>query len=502
MVARHTDNNSIHTNSHSKPLRLLTATLSLALSACSQLPWQQSGVDAGHDAPANQELSYTSIEEITAEQNKPWLHPTAPMCIPESGVAWMDPEHSDLWERIRHGYGLNLFYDNPRISAELDWFGAHQKYINRVIDRATPYLYYIVQEIERHELPMEVALLPIVESAYDPFAYSHAKAAGIWQFIPSTGELYGLKQNWWYDGRRDIRESTRAAIHYLSYLSRHYKGDWELALAAYNTGMGNVDRAIRRNRKKGLATDFWSLKLPRETSAYVPRLLAVARIVAEPATYSVNLKHVPNAPYFDAVDIGSQIELSEAARMAEITTEQMYRLNPGFNRWATDPRGPFELLVPKDKAEKFRQRLASQAAGNRVSWQRYQVAAGDSLGRIARNHNTSVNAIREINQLNGSTIYAGRTLLIPHTGTPGQRGANSGKAETARRIEYKVSPGDSIWKIAHLHKVSEQQVRDWNNLERDAPILAGSKLVLWQPQRPAGGSGKNTLPATHVRKVG
>jgi membrane-bound lytic murein transglycosylase D len=508
LLLRQKDNNTAPTFHHYTAHRMLIAALSILLCACSQQPRQDQADDAltmteqAAKDRKDEGLTYASIDEMTMTDISSRSTIAVLQCVPESGVAWMEPKHEDIWARIRYGYGLNLNFDNPRISAELDWFGSHQKYINRVTDRATPYLYYVAKELERHNVPMEIALLPIVESAYDPFAYSHGKAAGMWQFISSTGELYGLKQNWWYDGRRDVRESTRAAIAYLSYLAKHYHGDWELALAAYNTGQGNVDRAIRRNKKQGLATDFWSLKLPRETTAYVPRLLAVARIIADPAAYDLTLNSIPNTPYFAAVSIGSQIDLAEASQMADITTEEMYRLNPGFNRWATDPRGPFELLIPLDKAERFNKQLTEQASSNRVNWQQYQVVAGDSLNLIAKRHNTSVAAISEANRLRDSTIYAGRTLVIPLAGSSLHRGKSA--TAPAQRFEYSVRPGDSFWAIARQHKVSEQQLRKWNGLSSDAPLLAGSQLTLWRSptSKQASNSVNQPLPAPYIRKVG
>ncbi|MDH5591563.1 MAG: transglycosylase SLT domain-containing protein, partial [Gammaproteobacteria bacterium] len=251
----------------------------------------------------------------------------------------------DLWQRIRDGFAIsqpNLHADTQR---QLQWFVNHPDYINRVVERARPYLHYIVDEIERRDMPLEIALLPVVESGFQPFAYSHGRAAGIWQFIPGTGRLYGLKQNWWYDGRRDIIESTRAALDYLQKLHNDFD-DWQLALAAYNCGEGTVGRAIRRNKKAGKGIDFWSLDLPKETSAYVPKLMAVSELIKHPEKYELTLSSIDNSPFLTVVDVGGQIDLALAAKLAEISVDEMYQLNPGFNHWATTPDGPHRLVIP------------------------------------------------------------------------------------------------------------------------------------------------------------
>lgn len=235
------------------------------------------------------------------------------------------------------------------MKARIAWYARHQAYLDRVAERATPYLFHIVEEIERRGMPMELALLPIVESAFHPFAYSRSHASGIWQFIPGTGRNYGLKQNWWYDGRRDIVAATDAALRYLDKLNKEFHGNWLHALAAYNTGERNVGRAIKRNRKAGKQTDFWSLRLPRETRGYVPSLLAVAELLAEPEKYGITWQTIENKPYFTQVDIGGQLDLATAAGLADLSMDDLYTLNPAFNRWATAPDGPHHLLVPVGK---------------------------------------------------------------------------------------------------------------------------------------------------------
>ena len=276
----------------------------------------------------------------------------------------------DLWERIRLGMGMNLDNKHPRVMTELNWYRKNQGYFNRISERSIPYLYFIIKEAEERGVPLELALMPVVESAYDPFAYSHAGASGLWQFMPATGEDYGLEQNWWYDGRRDIVAATRAALDYMVRLNNAF-GDWELALAAFNSGPGRVQRAVNKNRREGKPITFWDLDLPRETTAYVPKLIALGKIVRNPDKYGIKLRPIDNQPYFAKVKTGGQLDMAKAAEIANIPLDELYRLNPALNRWATPPAGPHHLLVPAAKAESFRKGLTrlpgkSACAGNDI----------------------------------------------------------------------------------------------------------------------------------------
>jgi membrane-bound lytic murein transglycosylase D len=293
--------------------------------------------------------------------------------------------------------GFQLDGQNHRfVRPYIDWYAKHQAYLDRVAERARPFLYDIVQEIEARGMPMEIALLPIVESAFQPFAYSPGRAAGIWQFIPATGKHYGLKQNWWYDGRRDVPKATTAALDYLERLAKRFDGDWLLALASYNSGEGRVARAVKKNKKKGKPTDFWSLDLPKETEGYVPKLLAISAIVQNRKAHGITLTSIPDEPYLEQVDIGSQIDLALAAELAELPIETMYQLNPAYNRWATDPKGPHRLLLPIHKADAFREALTKVDKKNRVRWERHRIREGETLGHIARKFQTSCSSATEV----------------------------------------------------------------------------------------------------------
>ncbi|MFQ3185242.1 LysM peptidoglycan-binding domain-containing protein [Marinomonas primoryensis] len=396
----------------------------------------------------------------------------------------------DLWDRIRAGYQMNIDLDRPRLSSQLRWFSSHPSYLDRVSKRGERYLYYIVDELEKAGIPTEIALLPIVESGFDPFGYSHGRASGPWQFIPSTGQMYGLDQTWWYDGRRDIIGSTQAAIAYLTRLHKMFDGDWLHALASYNSGEGTVRRAIRKNQKAGKPTDFWSLDLPRETRAYVPKLIALAKIIKNPEKYNYSTYFIPNKPYFDVVNIGGQLDLAQAAEMAGVSIDEVYLLNPGFNQWATSPDGPHRLLMPISKAKQFRTKLAEIPNKERVTWVRYTVEAGDNLLLIAKQHNTTVNVLQNVNKISSTMIRVGQELMIPVAGnkiesytlSSHQRLlAKQSRAPNRNRIKinYTVNAGDSLWLISNKYDTDSKTLARWNNMGLGDPLMPGKKLVVW-----------------------
>ena len=260
-------------------------------------------------------------------------------------------------------------------------------------------MHYIVGQLNARSMPLEIALLPVVESAFEPYAYSRARAAGLWQFIPGTGSNYGLKQDWWYDGRRDVVASTRAALDYLQSLHDEFDGDWLLAIAAYNCGEGNVERAVKRNERLGKPIDFWHLKLPTETRAYVPKLLAMRRIVADPAAYGLEFSQIDDAPYFTQVGTGGQIDLQVVSEISGISKDDLYELNPAFHRWATDPTGPYSLLVPTEAAEGLEQTLLSLTPEQRMRVASYEVRKQDTIAGIAKQYATTPELLRHLNDL-------------------------------------------------------------------------------------------------------
>jgi len=390
---------------------------------------------------------------------------------------------TDVWDRVRDGFMISDYQQlHPDSERHLRWFVAHPDYVARVVERARPYLYHIVEEVKKRDMPMEIALLPVVESGFKPYAYSKSHAAGLWQFIPGTGKVYGLEQNWWYDGRRDIIQSTRAALDYLEKLHNDF-GDWQLALAAYNCGEGTVGRAIKRNEAQGKPTDFWSLDLPSETSAYVPKLMAVSHMVKYPERYELSLSPVDNKPYLTTVNIGSQIDLAKAANMAGLTKDELYILNPAFNRWATAPDGPHVLVLPLAKAEQFKLALAAMPAQQRVKWARHKIQRGESLGLIAQRYATTISVIKQANNLQGNQIRAGSHLLIPasprQSATLAANEAVQKQAKNTNKKTYTVKAGDTWWDIARKYDTDVPTLTQWNKQSNHAVLQPGQNLVIW-----------------------
>lgn len=463
--------------------------LALLLSACSTVP-----VDNQVDAAGDAELRYSTRLGSTQPENTPASQEE----ISTTAHLETTGQHDDIWARIRSKLSINRKLAHPTTRAKLEFYATKQEFLDRVAERAAPYIYYIVEELEKRHMPLDLALLPIVESAYQPFAHSPSRASGIWQFIPSTGKLYGLKQTWWYDGRRDIVAATGAALSYLQKLHQEFNGDWLLALAAYNAGERNVGRAVERSRGAGKTGDFWSLQLTNETLGYVPSLMAVAEIIANPEKYNITLKPIPNQPYFEIIDAGSQIDLATVSQLSGMSMDEIYLLNPGINKWATDPEGPHHLLIPRSKAAAFRQNLAALPEADRIQWQQAEVKHGDTLGAIATRYRTDINTLKQINHLKSNSIRAGHTLLIPASKQPlpqyslsqDVRSFNKLKPSgDGQRIVYTVKRGDSLWDISLSYGVSIDQLCAWNDLTPQSILKPGRRLTVWANQNAA------TLPA-------
>jgi len=317
----------------------------------------------------------------------------------------------NVWQRIVEGFQLEQGV-NPRIQREIDFYRAHPKTIPEVLKRAKPYLYMIVNEIKKRDMPMEIVLLPVIESAFHPKALSSANAAGMWQFTPDTAKIRGIKNDWWYDGRRDVYVSTNAALDYLQSLHSRLENDWLLALAGYNWGALNVKAAVAKNRAKNLPTDYWSLTLPGETQRYVPKLLAVARMIQLPEQYGLSLPDVPNVPYFTRIEIDQQIDLAAAAQMAEMSWDDFHRINAGHKRVTTDPGSTTHVLVPVDKIRTFAINLAKFAPQTQGNWISHTLSIGDKIDELATRYDTTADMIVKANSLK-QLPSAGQTLLIP-----------------------------------------------------------------------------------------
>lgn len=420
------------------------------------------------------------------------------------------PTHS-IWPRVREGFEIDTHLDHPWVQTQLDWYSRHPEYLFRTMTRAEPFLHYILEEAEKRDLPTELVLLPIVESAYQPFAYSHGRAAGIWQFIPSTGRLYGLEQTWWYDGRRDIYASTQAALSYLQNLNKLFDGDWTLALAAYNSGSGTVQRAIRKNKKAGKPTDFWHLTLPKETRAYVPKLMALKELIENSELYDISLRCIPDAPGFIPVDTDSQIDLALAAELAELDVDTLYEYNPAFNRWATSPDGPHRLLLPYENAEIFKANLAKIPDDQRVQWKRHKIKNGETLSHIAVKYNTTVKELRKINSISDNNIRAGQHLLIPvasrgqstYTLSSSQRlkAIQSNGKKNKTRVNHYVQSGESFWTISRKYNVNMHSLAKWNGMAIRDPLGQGQKLVVWTSNSSSTSAPGKRKPSQTIQPI-
>ncbi|NVD07301.1 LysM peptidoglycan-binding domain-containing protein [Vibrio sp. JPW-9-11-11] len=432
-------------------------------------------------------------EAVTPETNQPTsIHPTEPQTQVVKPAAKPLPKvtpqtQQDVWQRIAMQLALPI-PEHKSVDYYRTWYLKHPNHLKTVSKRAEPFLFLITEKIEQRGLPLELALLPVVESSFDAFAYSHGSAAGLWQFVPGTGEMYGLKQNFWYDGRRDVAAATDAALDYLTYLNKRFDGNWNHAIAAYNSGGGRVSRAIRKNTNLGKPTDFFSLDLPRETSGYVPKLLALADIVANQEHYGIEIPAIANRQVIQLVDPKEQLDLAIAANYAGISVKQLQSLNPAYNQWATAPDGPHQLLLPVESVAKFTQ-TAEANRGKGMKVVRYKVKSGDTLSVLASKYNTTSKVIRRANNLSNNTIRVGQHLMIPTSTKDDQAYALSAtnrlaKTQATARGKYKlthtVASGESLWSIARANKVSHQSLAKWNGMGPKDTLRVGQKLVIWK----------------------
>ncbi len=396
-------------------------------------------------------------------------------------------QYADLFDRMRAGFKLEDDGAHRAIDDQLRWYAANPDYLGRAFSRADPYLYFIVVELERRGMPLEIALLPVVESAFEPYAYSRASAAGLWQFIPGTGSRFGMKQDWWYDGRRDIVESTRGALDYLQSLHDEFNGDWLLAIAAYNCGEAMVERAVEANRSAGRPIDFWSLWLPTETRAYVPKLLAMKRLVTDPDTYGLAFSPIPNQPYFARVATQGQISMKVAAEIAGISPEELYELNPAFHRFATDPAGPHFLLLPVESADVFTANLAQLSDDQRLGVSTYTVRHGDTVASVAKRFHTTTTVLRELNDVPNGPLTVGAEVRVPSAVTElppkvmlaAAQVDGHGRGRGSRRAHVQVvRRGDSLWSIARRHGMDVHTLAMMNGMHPDDALRAGQRIKL------------------------
>ena len=392
---------------------------------------------------------------------------------------------TDLWDRIRAGYAMDDL-DDPLVAKWEKFYAERPDYLARIVDRSGKYMFYIVTELERRGMPLEIALLPMIESAFNPVAHSSAKAAGIWQFIPSTGVNYGMKQDWWADSRRDIVAATNGALDYLSKLHGMF-GDWQLALASYNWGEGSVARAVQRSKGRGRDGTYLSLDMPVETRNYLPKLQAVKNIIRNPAAYGVTIAGIPNEPYFKTITLAHPIDLKRAAQLAEMTETDFVALNPAHNRPVIGGRSEYQVLLPADKADGFLSRLEANEKP-RVSWMAYRTRSGDRIEALAQRFGTTVAAIKSVNGIRSvaSTLPAGYNLLVPSDG-PSEDALGSIQnavftkfPEHVAARSHKVRRGESFAGIARRYGVSTATLASWNRMGKQN-VRVGQVLYVSGP---------------------
>lgn len=438
-------------------------------------------------------FSATNVEGIQTYQKNVHLVPEHKEKLAADITRYRNADN--LWDVLRDEFTLPHYEDAPIVQEKIEWFMNNQDFLLRAATRAAPYLYYILQQVKKRHLPAEIVLLPIVESGYNPFSQSPMGAVGVWQLMPGTASGLGVKRDGWYDGRRDVLASTRAALNYLKYLQNFFEGNWLLAIAAYNTGEGNVLSAIKRNIRDGRDTDFWSLPVAQETRDYVPSLLALAIIITNPDRYPIYFPPVRNAPYLAQVDIGTQINLKYAAKLAGISDAKMKQLNPGLIRPSTSSRGPYKLVLPIENVEHFAENLALTPFNTQpqIDWLHYRARSGDTLVSVAKKFGTSPTAIRKLNHLSSkSNLSHGVNLLIPQRrNTEPSQETNITTAQSAPEPKiskkYVIQPGDTIYMVRlkdtldsiakrfHVHRKTIQAANAFKNERRVKP---GERLVI------------------------
>jgi len=384
----------------------------------------------------------------------------------------------DLWERIRRGFAIQDL-DSKLVNEKIAAYKAQPEYLQRVFNRSRLYLYHIVEELEKRGMPTEIALLPMVESAFNPMAYSRAHASGLWQFIPGTGKRYDLDQNWWYDGRRDIVDSTAAALEYLTRLYEMH-GDWQLALASYNWGENAVARAIAKNKAAGLPADYAHLKMPAETRHYIPKLQALKNIIRDPQAFGIDLGPLPNQPYFATYDEVRDIDVQLAAKLAEMPVEEFIALNPGFSRPIIRAANTPRIVLPADKIDVFRENLEKHDK-SLVSWKSYHPKKGDTLESIAKKHGLSLAQLKEVNGISARSKNVPSLLVVPVNISDARQVRKLPIMYAppipvrTRRVYHTVRSGDTMHSVAKRYGVAVEDLQRWNGTDKIRP---GQRLAV------------------------
>ncbi len=477
--------------------------------ACSQIPWYADPSPAGNEepaaaptvsAPAAQPepvasaarvaaLAQAAAAVMAAPGPTSAAVPVAPLTKPQE-TKDLEPPHAidltrpadDLWDRIRNGFAM-ADLESPLVGVRERWYASQPEYLKRMIERSKLYLYYIVEEVEKRGMPTEIALLPMVESAFNPMAYSRSHASGLWQFIPSTGKTFKLSQNWWADSRRDVVASTNAALDYLQALYELH-GDWHLALASYNYGENGVARAIERNRAKGLPTDYLSLKMPPETRGYVPKLQALKNIISNPEAFGASFEPIPNEPYFVSVPTPSAIDIRLAATFAEMSVDELIALNPALNRPMISGPHTETLVLPADRVDAFRRNLESYDQPL-TSWEPYTMKGSDSLGRLAAKHAIALSKLKLANGITSRTkVGPGFELLLPLKGSgvgaqplPAVFRPPVRSAPRRGALVHIVNKGETLYGISRRYRVSTDSLLRWNHV---GVLTTGQRLFIYR----------------------
>jgi len=497
-----------------KPSRLLAATAMCVLAAaCSQIPRDSDPKSPGDEesfpavapavsAPVVQPASTVGVARAVAAPAQaaaaslPLEAGPTPAVVPVPSVAKpqatkdLGPAHTidlarpadDLWERIRSGFAM-ADLESPLVAARERWYASQPEYLKRMVERSKLYLYYIVEEVEKRGMPTEIALLPMVESAFNPMAYSRSHASGLWQFIPSTGKTFKLSQNWWADSRRDVVASTSAALDYLQALYELH-GDWYLALASYNYGENGVARAIERNRAKGLPTDYLSLKMPPETRGYVPKLQALKNIISNPEAFGASFEPIPNEPYFVTVPTPSAIDIRLAATFAEMSVDELIALNPALNRPMISGPHTQTLVLPADRVDAFQRNLDAYDQPL-TSWQPYTMKGGDSLDRLAAKHGIALSKLKLANGITSRTkVGPGFQLLLPLKGSgvgaqplPAVFRPPVQSATRRGAMVHIVKKGETLYGISRRYRVSTDSLLRWNHV---GVLTTGQRLIIYR----------------------
>ncbi|MBQ4850322.1 LysM peptidoglycan-binding domain-containing protein [Pseudoalteromonas sp. MMG012] len=416
-------------------LYLIISLVILMLTGCAKTPYL---VKHRNDPPVPTQTTKTT----TLPQNK--------------NIVTVKPQDvDDVWQRI----ALQLSFapsQHSSVHQRIQWYLKHPNYMHEISRRAAPFLYYIVSEVERRNLPIELALMPLIESDFNTAAYSHKHASGLWQLTPLIAKHYGVKIGPWYDGRQDIVDATHAALDFLTYLHRRFNGNWYHAIAAYNTGEGRVARAIKNNQKQGKPSDFFSLKLPQQTRHYVPKLLAAAALLRQ---QEMEFPPITNQAVIDVVPLKNGVILTDASAWQSLES-----LNPGYTRFPALLDGPQHIVVKTSDTASWHTYVAQQPLMPKQQWQQYTIVRGDSLSVIAQRHDLSVAQLKTFNQLTSSRIRAGKTLMLPILAD--------------KKIDYAVKSGDSLWRIARTFNVTVSKLMQWNSLSKET-LRIGDKLTVF-----------------------